>query len=685
MPDLVPSVEELVSLSKEEARERLEDLREKVREHNYHYYVEKSPRISDRQYDRLFSALQKIEERFPDLMTPDSPTQRVGGEPMEGFESVEHTRRMLSLDATRERPQLERFLSRVKDAAGSGDWRIIAEPKLDGASVELVYEDGTLVRGLTRGNGRVGDDVTPNLKTVGSVPLRLRGDQRPVPSFLSVRGEVMMFKSGFQELNRRLVENGENPFANPRNAAAGALQQLDPSISADRPLEFLAYEILRIEDGDLGRDSEVVKALTDWGFAVPDEISTVGELDELLDYHAHWSDNREELDYEIDGVVFKVDDHSLRESMGETSHHPRWALAYKFEPRREVTRVEEIAVQVGRTGLLTPVALLRPVEVGGVTVSRASLHNPSELARKDVRRGDKVRVQRAGDVIPEVVERINEPGRKREEPFQMPPVCPSCGTEIVTEGPLARCPNTYGCPAQLKGRIQHFGSPPGLDIDGLGEETVSALVERGYVKQLSDLFKLKKEDLLQLDGWGDKSAENLLGQIERSRKIELQRFLYALGIPEVGEATARDLARHFGTLADLRNASRSQLEEVERVGPKVAEAIHGFFREEHNRKAIDGLLEAGLEITEEEGARGEAFEGLRFVFTGALDSMSRDQAQELVESLGGRATSSVSSRTDYVVIGEDPGSKAEKAREEDLEFLDEEGFLKMLRDAGALE
>jgi DNA ligase (NAD+) len=495
----------------------------------------------------------------------------------------------------------------------------------------------------------------------------------------------MMFKSGFQELNRRLVENGENPFANPRNSAAGSLQQLDPSISASRPLEFLAYEVLRIENGELGADSEVVRALTDWGFAVPDEIGTLREPDELLDYHAHWSDNREELDYEIDGVVFKVDDHSLRESMGETSHHPRWALAYKFEPRREVTRVEEIALQVGRTGLLTPVALLRPVEVGGVTVSRASLHNPSELARKDVRRGDKVRVQRAGDVIPEVVERIKEPGRKREDPFQMPPVCPSCGTEIVTEGPLARCPNTYGCPAQLKGGIQHFGSPPGLDIDGLGEETVSALVERGYVEQLSDLFRLKKEDLLRLDGWGDKSAENLLGQIERSKKVELHRFLYALGIPEVGEATARDLARRFGTLADLRKASRSRLEEMDGVGPKMAEAIHGYFNEEHNRKAIDDLLEAGLEITEEEGVRGKAFEGLRFVFTGALGSMSRDQAQELVESLGGRATSSVSSRTDYVVIGEDPGSKAEKARQENVEILDEEGFLRMLRDAGALE
>ena len=705
LPDL-PSEEDIESLSREEAEELAEELREEVRRHDRLYYVQNDPEISDEQYDRLYETLEAVEEAFPDLVAPDSPTRRVGAEPLDSFPTVEHAAPMLSLDATRKSSEVERFHDRVKKAeeeTGVGDGpRYLLEPKLDGASVELVYEEGVLSRAATRGNGQEGEGITENIRTIGSAPLKLRGahggssgegkgrgtgdgdgsEPTPVPDFLSVRGEVLMYLSDFQELNRSLVEEGEDPFANPRNAAAGSLRQLDPSVTESRPLTLLAYEILDVEGVEFQRDSQTVDALRSWGFKLPEGIESGTSLDDLEAYHDAWAERRDDLDYEIDGVVLKVEAFAVRDFMGATSSHPRWALAYKFEPRKEVTRVEDIAVSVGRTGVLTPVALLRPVEVGGVTVSRASLHNREEVKEKDVRVGDKVRIQRAGDVIPEVVERVEEEDEDRGDPFRMPAECPSCGTEVVEDGPRTLCPNTFGCPAQLKGRIQHFGSQEGLDIEGLGEETARLLVEEELVEELPDLFRLTVDEMEELPGFAEKSARKLVEHIEEARKPELRRLLYALGIPEVGQTVARDLAEHFGHLKAVRSADRDALREVPGVGPKMADAIREFFEDERHQEVIDGLLEVGVEPEEEAPPEKKPLGGLKIVFTGALERFTRDEARELVESLGARATSSVSSETDYVVVGQDPGQKADDAEDEGVEMLDEEGFLELLRDAG---
>ncbi|NIP57277.1 MAG: NAD-dependent DNA ligase LigA, partial [Gemmatimonadetes bacterium] len=495
--------------------------------------------------------------------------------------------------------------------------------------------------------------------------------------------EVMMFLPDFQELNRSLVEEGKEPFANPRNAAAGSLRQLDPEVTASRPLALLVYEILAGVGMEFERDTEVVDALEEWGFKLPEGIDTAEDLGGIEAYHERWAERRDDLDFEVDGVVIKADDLALRQRMGATSAHPRWALAYKFEPRKEVTRVEEIAVSVGRTGVLTPVALMRPVDVGGVTVARATLHNREEIAKKDVRVGDKVRIQRAGDVIPEVVERVKEPGREREDPFEMPDRCPSCGTEVVAEGPITRCPNRFGCSAQLEGRIQHLGSKGALDIEGLGQETAALLVERELVRELPDLFELGPEELEALEGFAEKSASQLVDHIRASREVELHRFLYGLGIPEVGQTVARDLAEHFGTLEAVHSADTEALQQVRGVGPKMAEAIHGFFEEERNQEVIDALLEAGVEPGEEAPPEEKPLGGLTFVFTGALERFTRDEAEELVESLGARATSSVSGETDYVVVGEDPGQKADDAAELGVETVEEDEFVELLVDAGA--
>ena len=668
-------------LDRPEAEELAQDLREEIRRHDRLYYVEADPEISDAAYDRLFDRLQEIEEAFPDLRTPDSPTQRVGAEPRDDLPTVEHTAPMLSLDSTKEPEEVHRFDERVRKALGD-DVRYLLEPKLDGASVELVYEEGVLSRAVTRGDGQRGERVTENVRTIPSAPLRLREDEREPPPLLAVRGEVLMYLSAFERLNQELVEEGGDPFANPRNAAAGSLRQLDSRITAERPLDFLAFDILSIEGTSFDRDSEGVEALEAWGFQVPERITLAGSVDEILEYHESFRRDREELDYEIDGVVVKLDDRDAREELGSTSRHPRWALAFKFEPRKEVTRVERIAVSVGRTGVLTPVALLRPVEVGGVTVSRASLHNREEVERRDVREGDLVRIQRAGDVIPQVVERVEEEDRERADPFRMPDVCPACGDEVVPSGPYTVCTNRFACPAQLKGRIVHFGSRPGLDIEGLGEETAALLVERDRVSELADLFRLEPDDLLDLEGFAEVSADNLLSAIEEAKEVELHRFLYALGIPEVGQTVARDLALHFGSLERIRKADREVLEEVPGVGPKMSEKIHEFLHDERNARHVDAVLEEGVKPVNPERPEERPLEGTTVVFTGGLDGFTRSEAKELVELHGARATSSVSSETDLVVAGEGAGSKLETARELGVRVVDEEGFLEWLRDAG---
>lgn len=669
-------------MDRDEARRRIEELREEIRRHDWLYYVKDAPEVSDAEYDRLFHELRDLEEEHPDLRTPDSPTQRVAGQPSEKFPTVEHAAPMLSLDSDASEEEARRFDERLRKALGDERVSYVVEPKFDGLSVELVYEDGELARASTRGDGARGEGITSNVRTIRSVPLRLRDGARPVPATLAIRGEVLMRMEAFDALNERLLEQGKEPFANPRNASAGSLRQLDPSITASRPLEAYAYDILASSGADATTQRDTLDALRDWGFRVSELSGHVETIDEVRDLHAEFLAKRDDLPFEIDGIVLKLDDLAAREEVGATSRHPRWAFAWKFPARAEITRILSIVPSVGRTGVVTPVALMRPVEIGGVTVARASLHNREEVARKDVREGDLVRVQRAGDVIPQVVERIEEEGRDRGEAFRMPGTCPSCGTELEERGPFTVCPNSFGCPAQLVGRIQHFGSRHALDIEGLGEETAKLLVEQELVRAVPDLFDLRPEQLTPLEGFAETSANNLVGAIDAARSTELSRFLHGLGIPEVGVAVARDLAAHFGSMEALRAADEEALQQVPGVGPVMAGRIVEFFAEPHNAENLDRLLAEMQELrAPARPSKGGALEGKTFVFTGGLEGMSRDEAKKRVEALGAKATGSVSRKTDYVVAGEDPGSKLEKANQLGVAVLDEAGFLELLAEA----
>lgn len=671
------------SLDRAEAGRQAEALREAVRHHNWLYYAQARPELSDEAFDRLFRRLQALEAAFPELVTPDSPTQRVGVEPQDGFQTVEHVAPMLSLDSTKEVAELRRFDERIRKALGPDVApAYVVEPKLDGASIELVYEGGVFARAVTRGNGRKGEGVTENIRTIPSVPLRLRTAEREAPPLVAFRGEVLMYISDFEAFNEGLVEQGREPYASPRNSAAGAVRQLDPRITAERKLDVLVYDILAVEGQSFATDSEGLDAIRSWGFKVPERIQTTADVEDIVAYHARFDAERDDLDYEIDGVVVKLDDLAAREAMGTTSHHPRWALALKFEPRKEVTRIDHIGIQVGRTGVLTPVALMRPVVVGGVTIARASLHNREELARKDIREGDTVRIQRAGDVIPQVVEVVGHE-EDRADPYVMPTHCPACGTEVYEDGPRTVCPNRFGCPAQLKGRIVHFGSRDALDIEGLGEETATLFVDRKLVTSLAGLFDLTVEQLVDLEGFGELSATNLVNAIAARKKPELDRFLVGLGIPEVGKTVAADLARHFGRFDAIRNASREDLEAVHGVGPRMSEAITGFFADERNAAAVDAVLARGVHpeesepapLTEAQDDAGTA------VFTGTLP-ISRDQAQDAWTAVGGRATGSVSKKTDFVVAGEAAGSKRDKAEKLGVPVLTFEEFVEKVRSLG---
>ena len=668
------------TLSREEAASEIVSLRAEVDRHNHLYHRQAAPEISDSAYDALFRRLQALEAAHPSLATPDSPTQRVGADPLESLPNVEHAVPMLSLDSAQELDAVRRFDERLRKALEEEEIRYVLEPKLDGASLELVYVDGVLDRAVTRGNGRFGEGVTENVRTIPSVPLRLREATLPAPAFLSVRGEAIMYLGDFENLNQLRIEAGDPPYQNPRNATSGALRQLDSRITAKRPLTVLAYDVMKVDGAEFKTDSEGLSALKSWGLRTPERITVVESVEEIGEYHRAFDAERESLDYEIDGVVVKLDALGPRKRLGSTSHHPRWAIAYKFEPRKEVTRIDRIFVSVGRTGVLTPVALLRPVEVGGVTVSRASLHNREELERKDVREGDLVRVQRAGDVIPQVVERIEEEGRERGEPFVMPAGCPSCGTAPVEKGPFTVCPNHFACRAQLKGRITHFGSRSALDIEGLGAETAALLVDEGLVKELGDLFDLAEEDLVPLEGFAEVSARNLVRGIAERRSVELARFLVGLGIPEVGVTVAADLAAHFRSVAAIRAASPEEMEEIHGVGPKMSAAIRGFLDEPRVAEALDRLMEKGIEPTapavptpsEGTSAGPESdWAGKRVVLTGSLDSFSRAELKEILQQLGARVTGSVSARTDLVVAGANPGSKLARALELGVKVLRE--------------
>jgi len=687
-----------VSTDVRRAEARVRELRDEIRRHDVLYYAQDAPAISDAAYDRLFAELRDLEERFPELVVPDSPTRRVGGAPLDSFPSVEHLAPMLSLDSDQDEAELRRFVERVHNGLAEADapepsW--VVEPKLDGLSVELVYEEGRLSRASTRGDGVRGEGITANVRTIPSVPLRLREEERPSPPLLALRGEVVMRVAAFEALNERILAGGGEPFANPRNAAAGSLRQLDPRVTARRPLDLYAYDILALEGPWPETQWDVLAALRAWGFRVSDLCRRADSVERLIADHAEFMERRDTLDVEIDGMVIKLDHLGSREVLGATSRHPRWAFAYKFPPRRETTRLLGITASVGRTGVVTPVALMRPVELGGVTVSRATLHNREEVARKDVREGDLVRVQRAGDVIPQVVERVPEAGRKRARPFVMPERCPSCGTALIERGPFSVCPNAFGCPAQLVGRIGHFSSREALDIEGLGEKTADLLVREGLVRRLPDLFDLTKDQLVPLAGFADKSAANLIAALKRASRVELRRFLYGLGVPEVGVAVARDLARHFGSLAALRVAGEEALQEIDGIGPRMAEQIVGFFAEPHNAAILDALLDGRVEIEETEPAaratgasplaettEQNPFVGRRFVLTGALEGFSRRAARERIEACGGRVTSAVSGETDFVVAGSGAGSKLARARALGVKVLDKEAFLTLLRSAG---
>ena len=667
----------------EDLERRAEALKDELRRHSHLYYVESRPEIDDAEFDRLFAELLALEAAHPSLVTADSPSQRVGSEPRSELPTAEHTAPMLSLDSTQDSDELSRFDERVRKGLES-DPEYLLEPKLDGASIELVYENGLFVRAVTRGNGRTGEVVTENVKTISSLPLRLLEHVRDAPELLAIRGEVIMYLSAFEALNEGMVAQGSEPYVNPRNSASGSLRQLDSRVTASRPLDVLAYDILMLRGAKMGTDEEGVQALRDWGFKTPERVVRVTTVEEIVAYHEKFEEDRDDLDYEIDGVVIKLNDMDSREDLGATSHHPRWALAYKFEPRKEVTRIERIAVSVGRTGKLTPVALLRPVEVGGVTVSRASLHNREEVARKDVREGDLVRIQRAGDVIPQVVERVDEEGRERGAAFEMPGHCPACETPVVESGPFTQCPNRFGCPAQLKRGIMHFGSRGGLDIEGLGEETANLLVDRGLAKELANLFDLTPADLEQLDGFAEKSAANLVEAIQLKKSVELHRFLYGLGIPEVGATVARELARSFRSFEGVRNATAEELEAVEGIGPIMSEQIRDFLDDERNKTRIQAVLDRGMELIPPEETGGHAFAGEKWVFTGGLEAFARSEAKRLIEGEGGRVVASVSKETTRVVVGADPGSKLDKAKDLGVEVLTEPEFVAFLEAKGIL-
>jgi DNA ligase (NAD+) len=659
----------------------VETLRAELNRHAYLYFVEARPEIGDAEYDVLFRRLKALEEAYPSLDSPDSPTRRVGSEPQDRFETVEHVAQMLSLDSSEKAADVVRFDERVRRALGAGvDPVYLLEPKLDGASIELVYERGMLTRAVTRGNGREGEGVTENIRTIPTVPLALRTETRPAPRLLALRGEVLMYISDFADFNARLAESGQEPYASPRNSAAGSIRQLDSRVTASRKLDLLVYDVLAVEGETFRSDSDGVRAIREWGFLVPERIKTATSVEEVLSYHARFEAERDELDYEIDGVVIKLDDLGARRAMGSTSHHPRWAIAFKFPPRQEVTVIERIDVQVGRTGVLTPVAWLRPVVVGGVTVSRASLHNREELRRKDLREHDTVRIQRAGDVIPQVVEVIGHHD-DRSPPFEMPMACPVCGTEVVEDGPRTVCPNRFECPAQLKGRIVHFGSRAALDIEGLGEETAILLVERKLVGQLADLFDIRPDQLVALEGFAERSANALVEAIQSKRAPELARFLIALGIREVGVTVARSLAESFGSFEAVRAATPQQLEAIDGIGPRMSEAITGFFADDRNASAVDAILAKGVEPTKLELLARDLPDLGVVVFTGAIP-VARVVAETAWRAVGGRTAGSVSKKTAFVVAGENAGSKLEKAEKLGVPVIDFDAYLERLREHG---
>ncbi len=673
-----------VRVTRKQARERIEELVEQINYHGYRYYVLDDPEISDAQYDAMVRELVELEEQFPDLRRPDSPTQRVGAPPVEEFGTVEHEVPMLSLDNAFNEQELLDFDERLRrqvELESDEDIRYVCELKIDGLAVNLRYERGVFVLGSTRGDGYTGENVTENLRTVQSIPLTLRGE---MPGALEVRGEVFLPWSEFERINREREANEEPPFANPRNAAAGSLRQLDSRITASRRLDMFCYGTGVVTDTELTSHTQELELIERLGFKVNPHTRAVASISEAVEYCAEWSERREELDYEVDGVVVKADSMELQQRAGATSHGPRWAIAFKFPAEQAETVVKDIEIQVGRTGALTPRAVMEPVFVDGSTVSHATLHNEDEIRRKDVRIGDHVIIRKAGEVIPEVVRSLPEKRTGSERAFEMPSECPVCGTPVVrAEGEaVARCPN-LNCPAQKLRLLEHWAGRQAMDIDGLGPAVAEQLLDRGLVDTPADLYELTREQVADLERMAEKSADNLINAIEASKSRGLAPLIFALGILHVGRTVAARLAEAYPSLEALAAAPSEELEAVPDIGPKIAQSLRKYFDRPESKELIARLQALGVQTERsEEAVGGSELEGVSFVFSGKLEQMTREEAEELVEQLGGRATSSVSGNTDYVVAGPGAGSKLEKARQLGIQVLSEDEFLRMVREAG---
>jgi DNA ligase (NAD+) len=655
-------------------------LRKEIEYHNKRYYQQDAPEISDAQYDRLMLELQELEDRYPEEFSAESPTQRVGAAPLAKFASFNHPSQMFSLANAFSNDEIIEFDGRIRRLAKVENISYIAEPKLDGLAVNLVYKNGVFTQGATRGDGTTGEDVTQNLKTISELPLKMQNTTgKSIPSFIEIRGEVYIRKEPFQKLNLRRIEEGEEPFANPRNAAAGSLRQLDSKITSRRPLNIFLYGIGNVYGINFLTHQEVLQTLCDWGFPVNPLIKQANKIQDCIDYFETIGTQRESLPYEIDGVVLKVNDLSLQATLGNVSRSPRWALACKFPAAQATTVVKEIIVGVGRMGTLTPVAIMEPVNVGGVMVSRATLHNEDEIIKKDIRIGDTVLIQRAGDVIPEIVKAIKEKRTGREKEFKMPEKCPECNSDVVRlEGEVAhRCVN-ISCPAQLKEHIRHFASRGAMDIEGLGEKVSAQLFDAGLIADPADLYYLNKEQLVALDRQAEKSAQNLIDAVQKSKNPPLDKFIYALGIRHVGERTAKLLASRFGNMEHLIAAKVEDLTTINEIGPEIAASIMEFFHERKNIDVMKKFSKAGVTPQKKEIADNALLQGKSFVFTGTMDRMGRNEAKTIVENLGGTIHSNVTKSTTYVVAGKDPGSKINKAKSSGIKIINEEDFLKLI-------
>ncbi len=667
-------------MSNKDVNTKLENLREEIRHHEYCYYVLAQPEISDQEFDRKLKELEALEAEHPELVTPDSPTQRVGGQPLEEFETVAHRRPMLSIDNTYSEDEVRHFHTRVVKGLGM-EPNYVIQPKVDGVAISLIYETGAFVRAVTRGDGKQGDDVTQNVKTIRSLPLHLQGKE--LPSYLDIRGEIYMPRQGFEKMNRAREERGEPSFANPRNATAGTLKLLDPKMVAQRPLDLFIHTLGEIEGMNFDEDYELMQYAKQWGFKLVPGLSLENDIDAVIKKAEEWDGERHRLEFEVDGIVIKVNRYAYRDELGFTSKSPRWAIAYKFAADEAITKLNKIELSVGRTGAITPRAILEPVLLAGTTVRHASLHNFDELERKDIREGDTVAIQKGGEIIPQVVRVLTEHRDGSQQPFDPEKKCPSCGEEIIRlkDEVAYRCINLE-CPDQIKGRIEHFVARNAMDIEGIGEKLVHTLVDKKMVQRLSDLYHLNKDELVQLERMGEKSAQNLLDGIEKSKQRPADRLLYAIGIRHVGSHLATVLMQNRKSIWELKELSQEELEEINEVGPIVAESIYDFFQQQRNLEELKRLEEVGCQFTQDvsvsERIEETPFTGKTVVLTGTLENYTRDQAKEAVERMGGRVTGSVSKNTDYVIAGDSPGSKKDKAEKLGVPILTEDELKEMV-------